>query len=57
MVTLCILDGFGVTNKELGNAVYEAGSSGGGRLAAAKTLSNYGTRFLLFIFNWKGPDF
>ena len=26
MVTLCILDGFGVTNKKLGNAVIEAGT-------------------------------
>ena len=31
MITLCILDGFGINNNELGNAV-----------AAAKTLSNYG---------------
>ena len=26
MITLCILDGFGVTDKKLGNAVYEQGT-------------------------------
>ncbi|MBQ3014549.1 MAG: hypothetical protein IJD75_05380 [Clostridia bacterium] len=26
MLTLCILDGFGVTDKKIGNAVYEQGT-------------------------------